>query len=197
MQNPPCKQQRDVGWGGWCERFSVGGILLQDQIQVVCKVQRLCGSLWSDGSTSQTPDEHLLLKQEDWTSCSALTQSSTVINKRQLPGVAEMATLSPRRRCFILLCLAAIQISQAAVQVRVIYYSVLFLVAGILWQKSSLFPVIILRLVSKFSCFNVLIIHKSHSNTLCRRFNSIIPSSSRLFNLSTASFCHRLYDHST
>lgn len=51
-----------------------------------------------------------------------------------------MAPLSPRRRCFILLCLAAIQISQAAVQVRLIYYSVLFLVAVILWQKSSLFP---------------------------------------------------------
>lgn len=31
-----------------------------------------------------------------------------------------MAPLSPRRRCFILLCLAAIQISQAAVQVRVL-----------------------------------------------------------------------------
>lgn len=62
-----------------------------------------------------------------------------------------MAPLSPRRRCFILLCLAAIQISQAAVQVRVIYYSVPFLVAEILSQKSPLFPVIILGLVLKFS----------------------------------------------
>lgn len=106
------------------------------------------------------------------------------INKQQVTGLAEMAPLSPRRRCFILLCLAAVHISHAAVQVRVIYYSVLFLMTSTLSQKSCL--CISSTWISSVCDSNVLIIRKSHSDKLCSW--SLIPSPSRLLWLAVFFF---------
>lgn len=159
MQNPPCKPQRDVKREGrlvrafLCGRDSAaapnpGGVQGPEALRQPLKRREHISDTWWASSLKTRG-----LNTRIYILLCINTELYTVINKQQLPGVAEMAPLSPRRRCFILLCLAAIQISQAAVQVRVVYYSVLFLMAVILWQKSCLFPVTILRLVSKFSLF--------------------------------------------
>lgn len=126
MQNPPCKQQRDVKRGGkllWaflCGRDSAagptpGGVQGPEALRQPLKRREHISDTWWASSLKTRG-----LNSRIYILFCINTELYTVINKQQLPGVTEMAPLSPRRRCFILLCLAAIQISQAAVQVRVL-----------------------------------------------------------------------------